>query len=182
MSADWAQQQAEAKSKKERILGELQSLVRGSSHHYETTNRFKAKSGEFFAAGYAGKADNDRLKARLDELRAAYFAAVEADRRRREAAQDQVKREMQHLLVPDGARRFAGHTLPALGGLAGAVDCFLQRRIPGEGGEIRADGASQQAQGNAARGHRAGSETEGDPEQEEVLVRQICRWRAPPGE
>lgn len=98
MSADWAQQQAEAKSKKERILGELQSLVRGSSHDYETTNRFKAKSGEFFAAGYAGKADNDRLKARLDELRAAYFAAVEADRRRREAAQDQVKREMQHLL------------------------------------------------------------------------------------
>ena len=63
MSADWAQQQAEAKSKKERILGELQSLVRGSSHDYETTNRFKAKSGEFFAAGYAGKADNDRLKA-----------------------------------------------------------------------------------------------------------------------
>lgn len=98
MTAEWARQQAEAKSKKERILGELQSFVNGSSHNYETTNRFRAKSAEFFAAGYAGKDHNARLKERLDEIRDAYSKQVDADRRREQAARDRVKREMDQLL------------------------------------------------------------------------------------
>lgn len=76
----------------------MQSIANAPEPNYEVTTRLRAKAGEFFKAGYAGKDVNDRLKEKADSIRADYDRKLEAHRKREQGKRDRVKHEMKYLL------------------------------------------------------------------------------------
>ncbi|MBX9717720.1 MAG: hypothetical protein K2X36_02630 [Microbacteriaceae bacterium] len=102
--AEWARaaaqrgaDQAQARAKKERILGEVRRVV-NKEPTWDNTQELQKLGREFFAAGYAGKPANDELKAKYDSLRDEYTRRQEAHRRALKDKQDRVRREMERLL------------------------------------------------------------------------------------
>lgn len=82
----------QARSTKERLIGEMRSLL-GSSDLKGARDRAQALSDAFYAAGSAGKEDNQRLKDQFNSAKQALFDEIRRERERKQAEWEQRKRE-----------------------------------------------------------------------------------------
>jgi hypothetical protein len=83
---------AQAKSAKESLIAQMRAL--GSTSDFKSArDQARALSDAFFAAGSAGREDNQRLKEQFASAKQALFDAINRDRERKQAEWQQRKRE-----------------------------------------------------------------------------------------
>jgi hypothetical protein len=83
---------AQARSAKERLIAEMRSL-QSSSDLKAARDRAQALSDAFYAAGSAGKEENQKLKDQFNSAKQALYDQVKRERERKQAEWEQRKRE-----------------------------------------------------------------------------------------
>lgn len=83
---------AQAKSVKEGLISQMRSLA-NTSDFKAARDQARALSDAFFAAGSAGREDNQRLKEQFSSAKQTLFDAINRDRERKQAEWQQRKRE-----------------------------------------------------------------------------------------